>query len=116
MNSRFSCTSDSCATEASIPSNRCHDALSVGAPTDTCTWLLSEKNNRNPLLVVLVAPKQLPLRLVTPEYTGGPGSNAHCARLLFNAYRLKSPTHKPASPASRLQSVLTSVPSGTTSW
>src|ERR1044071_5208518 len=116
MNTTFLCTSDLCATEASIPSNRCHEAVSVGVPTDTCTWLLSEKNNRNPLLVVLVVTKQLPLGVVAPEYTGGPGSNAHCARPLFNSNRLKSPTHKLASPASRLQSVLTSVPSGTLSW
>src|SRR2546423_14116705 len=113
MNTRLSCTPDLCATEASMPSNRCHDALSVGVPSDTCTWLLSEKNNRNPLVVVLAETKQLPLGVVAPEYTGGPGSNAHCARPLFNSNRLKSPTHTLASPASRLQSVLTSVPSGT---
>ena len=35
MNTTFLCTPDRCATEASMPSRRCHDELSDGFPADT---------------------------------------------------------------------------------
>src|SRR5437899_5457452 len=100
-----------CPVEMSRPSSRCQEFAPVGIPDETCTWLLSEKNTRNPALVAFATTKMLPLGVVSASI-GGPGSNVHCAVPVASNW-LKSPRHRLASPASRSQVVLQSVPLST---